>query len=105
MIVKYSCGCLALHTTQPVSSGTGASTTLVYCLDACDRGRDDHGGLHLYPRPSLLVSAEAGERTWEAVPADEAGVILGKLGRLVSDGYRGRAIAASLRFLQDHDGG
>jgi hypothetical protein len=52
-----------------------------------------------------LVSAEAGERTWKAVPADEAGVILGKLGRLVSDGYRGRAIAASLRFLQDHDGG
>ena len=99
MIVRYSCGCTALHLHQPAEGTEGkVTTTLVYCIHSCDAECIDPA-VSLWERGSLLASARRGDKTWEPVTTEEARGIVRDLSRAVSDGHRGREVALLLSRL------
>ena len=98
MIVTYSCGCKALHLTQPDGGDGNVTTTLVYCITACDAECIDPA-VSLWERSSLLASARRGDKTWEPVTTEEARKLVRDLSRAVSDGHRGREVALLLSRL------
>ncbi len=82
MFYKFSCGCIG---TYPDADGNA------YCINACDRDSQDNE-LSLYKTATKFIG-----KSYEPLAATEEEDLLNKMGRLIYEGYKFRAIVNLLK--------